>query len=185
LCKFGEYICYSSRDIELFLIGYFFGALSQQTELALLILTTDVSDEEVFMLASDMIVLCSVIPRPPTSLAVTDVEATRVRLQFIPGFSGHTYISWWFVEAQKDYVDSWSSVYNVSARDAVSLIVENLQPDTAHRLRVTAVNIAGQSSPSQPSAWFNTLQAIPSNPPTRLIVRPVSHTALHVQWLVG
>jgi len=25
-CKFGEYICYSSRDIEFFLGVYFFGA---------------------------------------------------------------------------------------------------------------------------------------------------------------
>jgi len=128
-----------------------------------------------------------VSPDAPTSLAVTNIHATQVQLRFIPGFSGHTYISSWILEAQKDYVvsnDSWTWIYSTFDPDAVSLTVLGLQPFAAYRLRLRAVNVAGQSPPSQPTAWFDTLQAAPSRPPTGLIVRPLSETALLVRWAV-
>ena len=126
-------------------------------------------------------------PDAPTSLAVTNIQATDVLLRFIPGFSGHTLISSWVVEAQMDYVvsnDSWTRISSVLDPDAVSLAVGGLRPFTAYRLRLTAVNVAGQSPPSQPTAWFHTLPAAPSRPPTGLIVRPLSATALLIRWAV-
>jgi len=131
--------------------------------------------------------LLLVVPDEPTSLTITDIQATHVLLRFIPGFSGHTFISSWVVEAQKNYVnnnDSWSQISTVSDPDAVSIIVPALQPYAAYRLRLTAVNIAGQSLPSQPTAWFTTLQALPSAPPTAVTVRPFNETALLVRWAV-
>jgi len=125
------------------------------------------------------------LPHAPTSLVVNSIHATEARLQFIPGFNGNTFISLWLVEAQTDYDDdSWLSVYNVSDHDAVSVTVPNLQPHTAYRLRLVAVNVVGQSLPSEPSDWFNTLQARPSAPPTELLVRALNQTALHVRWAV-
>jgi len=127
------------------------------------------------------------LPHAPTSLVVNDIQATQARLRFIPGFSGNTFVSLWIVEAQKSYVvadDSWSSIRNVSDRDAVSITVSTLQPYTAYRLRLIAVNVAGQSPPSEPSAWFNTRQAIPSAPPTEVLVRPLNQTALSIRWAV-
>ena len=127
------------------------------------------------------------IPHAPTSLAVSNIHATQVRLQFIPGFSGHTFISLWIVEAQKNYVDannSWVQIYSVSDPDAVSITVSSLQPYTAYRLRLIAQNIAGQSPPSQPTVWFDTLQDLPSAPPTGVMVRPFNETALLVRWAV-
>ena len=127
------------------------------------------------------------VPHAPTSLAVTDIEATQVRLRFIPGFSGHTFISLWIVEAQKNYVidsNSWTQIYSVSDHDAVSVVVRSLRPYSTYRLRLIAVNIVGRSSPSQPTAWFDTLQAAPSQPPSGLIVRPLNETTLIVRWAV-
>jgi len=127
------------------------------------------------------------LPHAPTSLVINSIEARQARLQFIPGFSGNTFISLWIVEAQKNYDvddDSWSSIYNISDPDAVSITVPTLQPHAAYSLRLTAVNIVGQSPPSEPSDWFNTLQAKPSEPPTEVLVRPVNETALHVRWAV-
>jgi len=132
-------------------------------------------------------VWCSVVPDAPTSLAVSNIHATHVRLQFIPGFSGHTIISSWIVEAQKNYVvsnDSWTQIYTVSDPDTVSVNVYGLRPYTAYRLRLISENIAGQSPPSQPTVWFNTLQAIPSTPPTEIRVRALNETALLLRWAV-
>jgi len=133
------------------------------------------------------VVLWLVAPHAPTSLKVTNVQATRVLLRFVPGFSGHTFISPWVVEAQRNFVetdDSWTPIYSLSDTDAVSITVPTLRPHTAYRLRLIAVNIAGRSPPSAPTAWFHTLQAAPSTPPTSLIVRPLNETALLVRWTV-
>jgi len=127
------------------------------------------------------------LPHAPTSLAVTNVQATHAELRFIPGFSGHTFISSWIVEAQKNYAssnDSWTPIYTVSEPDAVLLTIPVLQPYTAYRLRLIAENVAGRSPPSQPTLWFNTLQTSPSAPPSDVIVRPFNETALLVRWAV-
>lgn len=39
-----------------------------------------------------------VLPRPPTKLAVTNIEAFSVVLQFTPGFDGNSSITKWTVE---------------------------------------------------------------------------------------
>ena len=54
-----------------------------------------------------------------------------------------------------------------------------------YRLRIVAVNIAGQSGPSQPSLWFDTIQAPPASPPQEVTVRAVNETALRVRWTVS
>jgi len=128
-----------------------------------------------------------VVPRAPTNLVVTNVEATQVRLRFIPGFSGHTFISLWIVEGQKNYASgnyTWIQVYSVSDPDALSIVVADLQPHATYRLRLVAVNVAGRSSPSEPTEIFHTLETSPSVPPARLVVRPHNETALLVQWAV-
>ena len=48
-----------------------------------------------------------------------------------------------------------------------------------------AVNIAGQSPVSQPTLWFDTIQAPPASPPTDVTVRAVNETALRVRWTVS
>ena len=42
----------------------------------------------------------AVKPEPPTSLAITNIQADSVLLQLNPGFSGYTSISKWIVEGQ-------------------------------------------------------------------------------------
>lgn len=43
-----------------------------------------------------------VLPRPPTKLAVTNIEAFSVVLQFTPGFDGNSSITKWTVEVLFD-----------------------------------------------------------------------------------
>lgn len=41
-----------------------------------------------------------VLPSPPTKLAVTNIEAFSVVLQFTPGFDGNSSITKWIVEVK-------------------------------------------------------------------------------------
>lgn len=41
-----------------------------------------------------------VLPHPPTKLAVTNIEAFSVVLQFTPGFDGNSSITKWLVEVR-------------------------------------------------------------------------------------
>jgi protein sidekick len=41
-----------------------------------------------------------VLPQPPTGLAVTNIEAFSVVLQFTPGFDGNSSITKWIVEVK-------------------------------------------------------------------------------------
>jgi len=124
-------------------------------------------------------------PAAPTALAVTNILARSAQLLFTPGFNGYTSISQWIFYGQVDHVesnDTWTVVYAASAPDANSIEVVNLQPFRWYRLRLTAVNMAGRSDPSGPTAWFMTNQAVPSAPPADLSVRAINETSIRVQW---
>ncbi|ELU15655.1 hypothetical protein CAPTEDRAFT_52109, partial [Capitella teleta] len=126
-----------------------------------------------------------VAPEPPRNLALTNIRARTVMLQFVPGFSGYTSISKWIIEAQSnDNEDplSWSSIYEATEPSASSLTVRGLHPYTRYRLRMIAENIANQSRPSEATRWFETIQAEPSSPPADVSVRAYNETAMRVRW---
>jgi protein sidekick len=47
-----------------------------------------------------------VLPNPPVRLAVTNIEAFSVVLQFTPGFDGNSSITKWIVEVNNYYLSS-------------------------------------------------------------------------------
>lgn len=69
-----------------------------------------------------------------------------------------------------------------SAPDARTLSVSPLVPFTEYRLRLLATNVVGPSPPSEPSQWFQTIQAPPAHPPRNVTVRAVNAHALRVRW---
>ena len=127
-----------------------------------------------------------VLPHPPTHLAISNIGPFSVVLQFTPGFNGNASISKWIVEGQlfKLKTSNWTVIYestNHTQNDAI--IVHNLRPYTEYRLRLIPVNVVGRSlQPSDPSAHFQTLQALPAGPPMNVTLRPVSPTAIRVRW---
>lgn len=128
-----------------------------------------------------------VLPSAPTSLAVTNIRDRSVLLQFVPGFSGYTSISRWIVEGQTNeniLQNSWITIYTTSDPDANSLTVLGLRPFTRYRLRIIAENIAGQSNASDATQWFDTLQALPSAPPSDVTVRAINETSIRIRWMV-
>ncbi|XP_050687397.1 protein sidekick-like isoform X4 [Eriocheir sinensis] len=124
-----------------------------------------------------------VLPEPPTRLAVSNIQAFSVLLQFTPGFDGNASIITWTVQAQSSRSSSWETIYEVSAPDATTITVQNLIPYSNYHLRIIANNIVGSSVPSEPSPDFQTLQAQPAHPPSNMTVRAMSSTLLRVRWI--
>ena len=100
----------------------------------------------------------------------------------------------WIVEAQtrqesEEEGTAWALLYQTSDSEPTShglvITVENLYPYTHYRLRLMAENIAGQSERSEPSSWFQTIQAAPTSAPEEVTVRAINETALRVRWTVS
>lgn len=106
-----------------------------------------------------------VLPSPPTQLALSNIEAFSVVLQFTPGFDGNSSITKWTVEAQTARNLTWFTIYETSDPDATTLTVNGLMPFTSYRLRLIATNVVGPCEPSEPTKDFQTIQARPMHPP--------------------
>uniref|UniRef100_A0A336LLQ7 CSON011301 protein n=1 Tax=Culicoides sonorensis TaxID=179676 RepID=A0A336LLQ7_CULSO len=124
-----------------------------------------------------------VLPEPPFQLALSNIEAFSVVIQFTAGFDGNSSITKWIVEAQTARNMTWFNVYEVYDPEATTLHVENLQPFTQYRLRVISENVVGKSKPSEPTKDFQTIQARPKHPPYNVTVRAMSATELRVRWI--
>ncbi len=124
-----------------------------------------------------------VTPEPPKTLALSNIEAFSVVIQFTPGFDGNSSIIRWIVEAQTSRNDLWMQIDEISDPDATYITVKGLSPYTQYKLRIIAVNVAGQSEPSEPTKDFQTIQAVPKHPPYNVTVRAMSATELRVRWI--
>ena len=124
-----------------------------------------------------------VLPEPPTTLALSNIEAFSVVIQFDPGFDGNSSITKWIVEAKTARNDVWSKMFEVSDPDASTLTVSGLSPYTQYKLRIIAKNIVGESEPSEPTKDFQTLQAKPKHAPYNVTVRAMSSSELRVRWI--
>lgn len=90
-----------------------------------------------------------------------------------------------FPQAQTARNSSWFTIFEKSAPDAQSIVVTGLVPFTKYRLRIVASNVVGSSTPSEPCAEFQTIQAPPQHAPRNVTVRAVSATDLRVRWIVS
>lgn len=124
-----------------------------------------------------------VLPDAPRNLALSNIDAFSVLLQFTPGFDGNSSISLWTVQAQTARNSSWITIYEVNAPEAQSILVTGLVPFTTYRLRLIATNVVGSSQPSEPCKEFQTIQAPPRHPPKNVTVRAVSANNLRVRWI--
>lgn len=124
-----------------------------------------------------------VLPAPPTQLALSNIEAFSVVLQFTQVFDGNSSIIKWTVEAQTARNQTWFTIFEVSDPDASTLTVTGLMPFTSYRLRLIATNVVGPSEPSEPTKDFQTIQARPMHPPFNVTVRAMSATELRVRWI--
>ncbi|XP_076265168.1 sidekick cell adhesion molecule isoform X3 [Rhynchophorus ferrugineus] len=124
-----------------------------------------------------------VLPHPPSKLALSNIEAFSVVLQFTPGFDGNSSITKWTVQAQTARNATWFTVYEISDPDATTITVTGLVPFTNYKLRLIANNVVGASVPSEATKEFQTIQAPPAHPPKNVTVRAMSAKELRVRWI--
>ncbi|CAH0555093.1 unnamed protein product [Brassicogethes aeneus] len=124
-----------------------------------------------------------VLPSPPSKLALSNIEAFSVVLQFTPGFDGNSSIIKWSVEAQTARNTTWFVVFEKKDPDATTITVAGLVPFTLYKLRLIANNVVGPSGASEPTKEFQTIQAPPAHPPKNVTVRAMSATELRVRWI--
>ncbi|XP_030377973.1 protein sidekick [Scaptodrosophila lebanonensis] len=124
-----------------------------------------------------------VLPHAPTNLALSNIEAFSVVLQFTPGFDGNSSITKWKVEAQTARNMTWFTICEISDPDAETLTVTGLMPFTQYRLRLSATNVVGSSKPSEATKDFQTIQARPMHAPFNVTVRAMSAQQLRVRWI--
>ncbi|PAV92252.1 hypothetical protein WR25_09019 [Diploscapter pachys] len=122
------------------------------------------------------------LPGRPSSLSITDVQARSVRLNFVPGFDGHTSIKQWIVEARIAESTIFTHIFSISAPKARSIAVEGLRPYTQYQLRLVAENVKGRGAPSEPSQAFETKQTNPEMLSAKMFADPISATAISVSW---
>uniref|UniRef100_A0A1I8H8X8 Down syndrome cell adhesion molecule-like protein Dscam2 n=1 Tax=Macrostomum lignano TaxID=282301 RepID=A0A1I8H8X8_9PLAT len=68
--------------------------------------------------------------------------------------------------------------------ESQQLLLQGLRPFTRYRVRLSAKNSRGVSSPSAPpSDWFITMATLPEKPPANLTLRVRSATQLAARWL--
>ncbi|KAJ8687397.1 hypothetical protein QAD02_023191 [Eretmocerus hayati] len=124
-----------------------------------------------------------VLPEPPTKLALSNIDAFSIVLQFTPGFNGNASISKWTVQAQTTRNTTWHTIAEIYDPEARKITVEGLIPFMFYKLRLIANNVVGASTPSEPTKEFQTIQAPPSHPPRNVTVRAMSATELRVRWI--
>ncbi|XP_070138921.1 protein sidekick isoform X6 [Drosophila bipectinata] len=124
-----------------------------------------------------------VLPHAPTNLALSNIEAFSVVLQFTPGFDGNSSITKWKVEGQTARNMTWFTICEINDPDAETLTVTGLMPFTQYRLRLSATNVVGSSRPSDATKDFQTIQARPKHAPFNVTVRAMSAQQLRVRWI--
>jgi hypothetical protein len=129
-----------------------------------------------------------VLPEPPSNLTPINIGPHSVTIQFEPGFDGNAVIEKWIAEAQMasmdNYESRWQIVYiSTNHSNSNSIVVRNLRPFTKYRIRLTPVNIVGQSRyPSGATPEFLTRQVEPEHPPKDLTIEDIKSTSVIARW---
>lgn len=125
-----------------------------------------------------------VLPEPPTSLVPINIGANSVKIQFNPGFDGNASIEKWIAEAYNPERDRYEYIYtSTNHTQKNSVVIQNLKPYTRYMIRLTPVNIVGQSMrSSDATSEFRTAQIEPEQPPRDLSVDDVKSNSVVVHW---
>ncbi|CAL4196478.1 unnamed protein product, partial [Meganyctiphanes norvegica] len=118
------------------------------------------------------------LPRPPSSLQISDITATSVRITWNyhvnPGDISYYVIQYKPRNADRDYAE-------ISGLVTKFYTVIGLTPFTEYEFHVLAVNKIGRGPPSEPS-YVTTGETKPGSAPRNVHVRPLSSSTMVIQW---
>ncbi len=160
------------KHITLFFLGHF--RCSLHVHVSLLLLFTFLIVRKLNTLVSFAI---SALPRPPTSLIVTETTATSVTLTWDSG--NPEPISYYVIQYRAKVSDN--GFQEVDGVASTRYSIGGLSPYSEYEFRVMAVNNIGRGPPSG-TVETRTSEQAPSSPPLRVQARMLSATTMLVQW---
>ncbi|XP_073726774.1 protein tyrosine phosphatase receptor type Fa isoform X10 [Misgurnus anguillicaudatus] len=117
------------------------------------------------------------LPRPPTSLIVTETTATSVTLTWDSG--NPEPVSYYVIQYRAKVSDN--GFQEVDGVASTRYSIGGLSPYSEYEFRVMAVNNIGRGPPSG-EVETRTSEQAPSSPPLRVQARMLSATTMLVQW---
>ncbi|KAK4813575.1 hypothetical protein QYF61_011804 [Mycteria americana] len=123
-------------------------------------------------------------PAPPRQLMTpqSDVSSRSLLLKWIPGSDGSSPIRYFTVQVRELPNGDWQTYSSSISHDATSCIIESLNPFTSYKLRMKATNDIGDSDFSAETEAVTTLQDVPGEPPSSVLVTPHTTSSVLVQW---
>ncbi|CAL8346458.1 unnamed protein product [Merluccius merluccius] len=122
-------------------------------------------------------VMVKALPKPPTSVTVTETTATSVTLTWDSG--NPEPVSYYMIQYRAKVSDSGFQEVDGVATTRYS--IGGLSPYSEYEFRVMAVNNIGRGPPSDPVETRTGEQA-PSSPPLHVQARMLSASTMLVQW---
>uniref|UniRef100_A0A8B9SEL6 Sidekick cell adhesion molecule 1 n=1 Tax=Apteryx owenii TaxID=8824 RepID=A0A8B9SEL6_APTOW len=123
-------------------------------------------------------------PAPPRQLMTpqSDVSSRSLQLKWVPGSDGSSPIRYFTVQVRELPNGDWQTYSSSISHEATSCIIESLNPFTSYKLRVKATNDIGDSDFSAETEAVTTLQDVPGEPPSSVLVTPHTTSSVLVQW---
>src|SRR5438445_1825374 len=123
----------------------------------------------------------AVAPSPPTGLTATAASSSQIDLTWTaPTDNGGSAITGYKIERSTNGGTTWTTIVSNSGSTATTYSDTGLTPGTTYTYRVSSVNSAGTSSPSN-TASATTLAVAPS-PPTGLTATAASSSQINLSW---
>uniref|UniRef100_A0A663NB43 Sidekick cell adhesion molecule 1 n=1 Tax=Athene cunicularia TaxID=194338 RepID=A0A663NB43_ATHCN len=123
-------------------------------------------------------------PAPPRQVMTpqSNVSSRSLLLKWVPGSDGSSPIRYFTVQVRELPNGDWQTYSSSISHEATSCIIESLNPFTSYKLRVKATNDIGDSDFSAETEAVTTLQDVPGEPPSSVLVTPHTTSSVLVQW---
>ncbi|KAM7038622.1 protein sidekick-1 [Acridotheres tristis] len=123
-------------------------------------------------------------PAPPRQVMTpqADVSSRSLVLTWVPGSDGSSPIRYFTVQVRELPHGDWQTYSSSISHEATSCTIESLNPFTSYKLRVKATNDIGDSDFSAETEAVTTLQDVPDEPPSSVLVTPHTTSSVLVQW---
>ncbi|NXS16173.1 SDK1 protein, partial [Mystacornis crossleyi] len=123
-------------------------------------------------------------PAPPRQVMTPqgDVSSRSLLLKWVPGSDGSSPIRYFTVQVRELPNGDWRTYSSSISHEATSCVIESLNPFTSYKLRVKATNDIGDSDFSAETEAVTTLQDVPDEPPSSVLVTPHTTSSVLVQW---
>src|SRR5207245_1793192 len=125
--------------------------------------------------------IAATAPSPPTGLTATAVSSSQINLSWtVPSDNGGSAITRYKIENSTDGGTTWSTIVSNTASTGTTYSNTGLVHSTTYTYRVSAINSAGTSSPSD-TASDKTFDVVPTAP-TGLTATAVSSSQINLSW---